>query len=192
MKNITAILLSGGKSLRMGQDKGFLSFEGKYLVERMLDLLSPIFAQILIVAHKPEYQQFGYPVYADIIAEKGPLGGIYTGLSHSQTENNFVISVDMPFVLAEAIEYLLSKITPDTIHAAQNQAHFQPLFAYYPKSLLPILEACLSQNQLKLIQFVQENPHKWWDMTEFETENPLLFWNLNTQEQLKMIQNREI
>ena len=79
--DITGIILSGGKSLRMGQDKGLMSLDGKFMIEHVIDHIKPLCKQILISANQEEYHKFGYPVVRDEIKDIGPAGGI---VSHDQ------------------------------------------------------------------------------------------------------------
>src|SRR3989338_5642445 len=105
-RSMTAIVLAGGKATRMGgRNKAFLKIGGKTIIENLLDKLNPIFGKILIIANVPaQFNQSLVTSYqntkiiSDIIPEKGPLGGIYTGLMTSRAKFNFVIACDMPFI----------------------------------------------------------------------------------------------
>ena len=71
----TAIILSGGKSSRMGFDKQFLKIENRRLVDSMIQKLEKEFDEIIIVTNKPqEYLGLGHKITMDILKEKGPLG----------------------------------------------------------------------------------------------------------------------
>src|SRR6202008_2205785 len=95
---ITAIILAGGKSSRMKEDKGLVYFNGKMLVEHVIASAKKMTTRIIIITANPAYRQFGYPCTEDEMKEKGPLGGIFTGLVHSSTKKNLVLGCDLPFL----------------------------------------------------------------------------------------------
>ena len=97
----TAIILAGGKSSRMGSDKGLVLLNGKPMISYIIEILKKMQIPIIIISNNENYKQFGLPVFADIIKEKGPLGGIYTGLKNSKTESNIIVSCDVPFYQIE-------------------------------------------------------------------------------------------
>ena len=97
-RNITTIILAGGKSTRMKEDKGLIHFNGKMLVEVVIDAVKKITTNIIIITSTPAYKQFGCTCIEDEIKEKGPLGGILTGLANSSTKKNLVVGCDMPFL----------------------------------------------------------------------------------------------
>ncbi|HPG34509.1 MAG TPA: molybdenum cofactor guanylyltransferase, partial [Lentimicrobium sp.] len=72
---ITGIVLAGGKSTRMGTDKGLMIFQGKPLVMYSIDLLSMFCGRILISSNNPEYAKFGYEIIADELPGAGPMAG---------------------------------------------------------------------------------------------------------------------
>lgn len=105
---VAGIVLAGGRSKRMGRNKVYLSFGGKFLIEIIIDKISPLFKDIMIVVSQPElYKRLGFCVRKDIIPEKGPLGGIYTGLLYSNNRYNFVVACDMPFLNPNLIRYMI-------------------------------------------------------------------------------------
>nr|WP_284521516.1 molybdenum cofactor guanylyltransferase [Cytobacillus pseudoceanisediminis] len=83
----TGIILAGGHSSRMGENKALLKIGGKTVIERIADQLSSILPNVIIVANKQEdYQFLGLPLVSDRWKEKGPLAGIHAGLSESRTQ----------------------------------------------------------------------------------------------------------
>ena len=96
--DITVLLLSGGKSSRMGADKGMQLLHGKPMIEHMLEKAQSMSPNILILTNDSAYETLGYPCLADDVKDCGPLGGICTGLQHSTTAKNLVLGCDMPLV----------------------------------------------------------------------------------------------
>ena len=82
---MTAIILAGGKSRRMGTDKALLEIEGISLLNKAIQLCEQVCDTIIISSNHSGHKVFGYPVVADEIANCGPLGGIYSCLRKSQT-----------------------------------------------------------------------------------------------------------
>ena len=181
---ITAIILSGGKSSRMGTDKGLVLFNGKELVKYAAGLVDPIFYDAFIVANDPAYMKFELPVYEDLIVDTGPIGGIFTGLTYSTTAWNFFIACDMPFMTTNVIEKLIHSLgDADAVVACHEQAH-EPLCAFYNKSCLPVIEKQLAGQNYKLHDLFPLLRVREVDLTdEFLSEsNP--FRNINTKDEL--------
>ena len=111
MENCTGIILAGGRSQRMGTDKGLLLLDGKSFVSHIYKALQPLFGEnCIIVSSNPDYDFLGCTRVEDIIPNKGPLGGIYTGLKYSKTKMNIVVSVDAPLVTTELLQWMLASI----------------------------------------------------------------------------------
>ena len=108
--NLTGIILTGGKSSRMGEDKGLMDFDGKRLIEYPIQLLSLFCDNILISANNDQYQEFGFPTIADGYAGMGPAAGMIASLKHSKTTWNLIVGCDMPFLEVEFIAELLEKL----------------------------------------------------------------------------------
>ena len=88
---VSGIILSGGKSTRMGMDKGLIELKGKPMIQHVIDHIDPICNEILISANDKVYENFSYPVYNDEIHEIGPAGGIISCLKHSSYNKNIII-----------------------------------------------------------------------------------------------------
>ncbi len=131
--SITGIVLAGGKSSRMGTDKGIIDLNGKRIVQHVLDALAPVVDKILIIANNNHYNNFGYPVYRDIIKDSGPLGGIYTGLVNSNTEKNIVLSCDIPFITTQMINYIVAQSGEYEITIPMHDGKQEPLCGTYSK-----------------------------------------------------------
>ncbi len=80
MKNYTGIILAGGKSSRMGTEKGLVEINHKKMIEYSIDQLKKVTENIIIISNTNKYNYLKYPVYEDLIKDIGPIGGIYTGL----------------------------------------------------------------------------------------------------------------
>ena len=146
---MTAIILAGGKSSRMGRDKAFMKIGRTNLIKRELEILRKIFKEILIVANKPKKYRFSrnVKVMKDIIPNLGPLGGLYSGLKASDTKYNFVAGCDMPFLNPDLIRYMMkSKKNYDVVVPKAN-GRMHPLFGIYSKKCIPAIEENLKEGR---------------------------------------------
>ncbi len=184
--DITAIILSGGKSSRMGHDKGLVKLNGKPLVEYAISTLEKITANIVISSNSDEYQDFGKPVVKDIHNGIGPMGGIHAGLHFSKSKSNLVISCDMPFVTHHLYDLLLRKMENSLVAVPwYRNDHFEPMAAIYHKDILPYLEEYIRKGNFKLPELFREIPVKRIRLPiNDEFFHPNYFFNVNTESDL--------
>jgi molybdopterin-guanine dinucleotide biosynthesis protein A len=147
-RSITGILLAGGKSKRMGQEKGELILGRKKLLEYPLGVLEAVCDEILISSCKELDLAVDHKVVCDEIEGIGPLGGILTCLGKSTNEINVVLSYDMPMVNQELIEYLISNSPGwDIVLPAMSPEKPEPLCGIYRKSVLEVLQQMVKNQQ---------------------------------------------
>ena len=89
MEPITGIILAGGKSSRMGTDKGLMRLNGKPMIQHILDPMAKICQRILIITGNPMYGMFGFELVNDEAPDYGPVMGILSGLKQSQNRTEF-------------------------------------------------------------------------------------------------------
>lgn len=177
--------MAGGKSSRMGSDKGLINFKGKPMIQHIIDTLESMNVPIMIIANNGAYRDFGYPVYNDIIPEKGPIGGIYTALHHTTTDKNIVISCDTPFVSKTLIQLLLDQSENQMVTIPEFDGRQHPLIGIYDKNTVDVFKSKIEKDELKL-QFANEELNvNVVSTTEVPTMMGRLFNNINTQEELK-------
>lgn len=184
---ITAIILAGGKSSRMGYDKALIEIEGVTLIKRQLKLLKRFFKEIIIVTNSPQkYRLRGVKLIKDIIRGKGPLGGIYSGLIASSSFYNFVFACDMPFINSGLIKYMVSLKDNFDAVVPKPKKGYEPLFAIYSKDCIPKIRAIMRTGNLKVLNLFKKikiRELKKKELSRFR--DPLsLFMNINTKEDL--------
>ncbi len=179
-----AFVLAGGKSSRMGKDKGMVLLKGKPMISYILETLKETGIPVKIIANDPAYETFGFPVYEDVVSEKGPMGGLLTTFKNTEAEVVLLVSCDMPFLNPEAVNMLLEMATRDTIFASTVKERVNPLFALYPVSLKLEIEKRINEGRLKMTDFVLENKHTL--VPSLDREMPHIFRNINDEEELKM------
>jgi len=185
---ITGIILAGGKSSRMGKDKGTCNFKNRPLVEYAIEVLRPFCGELLLSANNIEsYKKYAMEVVPDEVSSIGPLGGIYTCLRKSKSEHNIILSCDTPFITKELIEYIIENIDSDYKVVAPLHRHnfIEPLCAYYSKDLIPEFEDCIKNEDYKLLRLLKSVKMKTLKIdSKLEFFSPKLFNNLNTPEDL--------
>lgn len=190
---MTAIILAGGKSSRMGRNKAFLKFKDKTFLECQIELLKEIFDEIIISANSPkEYEIFNIPVIEDAYYDKGPLGGIYTGLVNSKSFYTFFLACDMPFIEKPLIKSLQNFTNGYDVIVPQNSNQLEPLHAFYSKNCITPIKNQIDTNNLKIIDFYPQVKVKRVEIDEYinpkkENETSLTnltpLTNLNTMEE---------
>lgn len=184
-KNITGIILAGGKSERMGTDKGFLTFEGKSFTQRIIDALRPLVSEIIIISNNPAYDIFNLKRIHDDIENAGPLAGVYSGLHHSKTEYNLILSCDIPLINTNTLEMLIkAKNKESDIIQLESNGKSMPLIALYKKPCETLFHQLLQQGERRL-QFAV---NKCKVMTIIlDSESDIFTRNVNTPNELKEI-----
>jgi molybdopterin-guanine dinucleotide biosynthesis protein A len=188
---ITGVLLAGGKSRRMGQDKRFLELEGQTLLERAISRLEQIFADILVVVAEPDPQLalLRHAVVTDLIPGCATLGGLYTGLSLARHPRIFACACDMPFLDRAVIERMIRLSQGADVVMAKLATGLQPMHAIYSKACLPYLERMARANQLKVQELATETALTVRLVAENELVDLdprfLSFLNINTQADLE-------
>lgn len=185
--NITAIILAGGKSSRMGKDKAFVAFSGRPLIEILIDKISSVFGDLIIVTNKPAlYRKYGLRIEVDITKDKGPLAGIYTGLISSEDNYNFIFACDMPFLSRDLIRYMAGERDGYDAVIPEYNGRLEPLCAVYSKSCIRPIETELSRNNLKISDFtkyINARIIRGDEISKFGSDR-ILFANINTPEDM--------
>jgi molybdopterin-guanine dinucleotide biosynthesis protein A len=185
---MTSIVLAGGKSLRLGKSKALETIGDKNLIQRVVERLAPVSSKILIVTSR-EYADFPVDweaeIKVDIYPNRGPLGGIYTGLTASHSLYSIVVACDMPFLNIELLRYMM-KLSPGFDAVVPRIGRLQPLHAIYSKSCLGVIKTQLDLGQLTIARFLDMVNVRYVERGECEKLDPKLlsFFNVNCQEDL--------
>jgi len=188
LREMAAIILSGGNSKRISCDKAFLKIHKKAIIEWEIEILLSIFTRIIIVTNSPEkYKYLKISLISDLIPGKGPLGGLYSGLTISEDQYNFVVSCDLPFLNARLISYMKGLVDQHDAIIPKRNGFLEPLHAIYSKDCLTSIKKHLDENDLRIQSFFDEVRVKHIQKTELERFDPegMTFFNVNTEEDLK-------
>ncbi len=186
-KHITGIILAGGKSSRMGSDKGLMMLNNKPFIQHIVEALQPLVNEVIIVSNNADYDIFKLKRVNDLIEGSGPLAGLYTGLHYSNTENNLVLSCDIPLINTETLKKLTKQIDEniDVIQFESN-GRTMPLIAMYKKHCERKFFELLKQGERRLRYAVDQCKVKTIVLNEALEK---FITNINTQNNLREIIN---
>jgi phospholipid/cholesterol/gamma-HCH transport system ATP-binding protein len=180
---LTTFVLAGGKSTRMGSDKAFLEFEGRTLLARALELAQSIAPNVSIVGSRAKFGAFA-PVVEDIFPDRGPLAGIHAALRSSQTDLNLMLAIDMPFVPAEFLRYLVRVAREATAMVTIPLAgdHRQTLCAIYRREFASVAENALRAGSNRIDTLFNNIPVRMIGEQELQRAgfSAAIFGNLNS------------
>ncbi len=180
---ITAGVLAGGKSSRMGRDKALLTIENKRFLDRITGELSALDEVLLSVASPGDYGELGLPTFVDEHSKIGPMEGIRQLVRHASNEYVFVCAADMPFVTAELAAYMAEFVSSDyDCYVMVDEDHIHPLCAIYSKAILPVIEELIAEGRYRLREIFQRVRTKYIRL-ENSCFSPKVLQNVNTREE---------
>ncbi len=196
MDSAAGIILAGGRSRRMGRDKGLLSLPGTgamTFVEHLVAQLIPLCGELCLVA-RDNVQVAAYSarqlpsmrIVTDNTPDTGPLMGLYSGLSAIQSTYALVTAVDMPAIQPAVIAFLLSLPRDDALLIPLVDAMPQVLLGIYPRSVLSLIAERLQAGRRDLRSLLQVAPVRYIDEARLREVDPHLrsFMNVNTPDEL--------
>lgn len=182
----TAIILAGGKSSRMGENKALLPFGDRPLIQRVVDELRPHFDDLILVTNQPEAHMAMADIrlVSDVHPHQGPLGGILSGLLASRGRHNMVVSCDMPFLNHLLLDYMWTLRNWGDVVVPLTHEALSPMCAIYDRHVLPELASALAAGERKVmglyprlkVHYVREDELKAYD------PQLLSFRNVNTRD----------
>ena len=195
MHDVTAFILAGGQSSRMGSEKAFLELHGRLLIDHMIAIAKSVSEQVRIVGPKQRFSAFGQ-IATDVYKDRGPLGGIHAALAISPSEYNLMLAIDMPFVVPRFLEYLLKqarKHEEQLVTVPRVGGGYQPLCACYRKAFETVADRALAAGQNKIDALFAPATTRVIDEAEFATLDlpTTMFQNLNTKEEYEKAKEAE-
>ena len=190
--NTSCIVLTGGKSSRLGQDKVLATVGDRSLLEQVVSRVGSICEDIIIVtaqgqtipcfASQPEVQ-----IVTDAFQGKGPLVGIYSGLTVSSTFCNLAVACDMPFLNRDLLRYMLQHLDDYDMIIPRMDNKLEPLHAVYTKNCMATMEAMIKQDKLSIFELCDLVKVRYLSAEEIDRFDPehLSFFNVNTVDDLE-------
>lgn len=182
--SVHAYILAGGKSTRMGEEKGMILFHDKPLIQHVIEKVSEVVETIFIVTSNNAYTQFQRPLIEDHLKELGPAGGIDTALQHSTATHNLIVACDMPFIDSISLQYLMGESQQHEITVPVLNHYPEALLAVYSTSCYQQWHEAVEQGVLKLSDLLSMFATNFVDGNKMLLHNPLLFKNMNSKEDL--------
>jgi molybdenum cofactor guanylyltransferase len=189
---MTGIVLSGGRSSRMGKEKGLCLFQGKPLIEYSIELLKQFCETIIISTNNNDYDYLGYLIVRDTITGIGPAGGIFSCLQASRSDENFILSCDTPMISIELIRFILSydKKNSDALIPVYN-GFPEPLCALYRKNCLSAFGESINDGQYKIQEILKKVNVNFVELNLLDgIIHPLKFTNVNTPEDIIKLETK--
>jgi molybdopterin-guanine dinucleotide biosynthesis protein A len=189
---MTGIILAGGKSTRMGEDKAFIEVGEVPLFERAYRVLREIFSEIIIVANDARpFENYEARLQKDIISDKGALGGLYTGLFHSQSHHAFCAACDMPLLNPRLIKYMAEERDEYDVIVPRTRDGLHPLHAIYSKRCLNPMRQLLNRDDLRIVNFFPQVTVRYIEEMEIRELDPHMrsLISVNTEEEMEAVRD---
>ena len=165
----------------MKEEKGLVYFNGKMLLQYVIEAVKKITDNITIITANPAYRQFGCSCVEDELKDKGPLGGIYTGLVHSTNQKNIVVGCDMPFLSEKLLSALANNCREEDVLLTEHNGLAEPLCSVYDKNCASHFRILIEKNQLKITdalgglktRVISFDKESWFKGNEFANINSI-------------------
>jgi molybdopterin-guanine dinucleotide biosynthesis protein A len=184
---LTISIQAGGRSLRMGRDKGLVHLAGRPLIEHILERIDGLGDEVLVITNRPQaYAYLGVLMKGDTIPGIGALMGLRTALGAARGTHVLVLACDMPFVNRPLLEYMIGLAPQVDVIVPQIDGNYEPMHAIYGRHCLPAVEASLHEGDTRLISFYDKVRVRTVVEKEIKHFDPRLmsFFNVNTPEDL--------
>lgn len=182
--SVTGLILAGGRSSRMGTDKGLVSYKGRLLVEHAIGILSPVCSDLLIATSNPEYSRFGYRLVNDVYRAAGPGAGIHTGLKSAAAGYVVVLSVDTPNITPGFFGQLLKACSGyHAVIPRHGNGLIEPLCGVYSTRAAGCFNRSLGSGVYKMSDILSSMNVKWYAIPSELTQSDF-FLNINTKDDL--------
>lgn len=156
--DVTGVLLAGGKSRRMGEDKRFILVGQRTLFERSCAVLRDLFEHVcVVIAQDSQSLQADVPVVRDLLPDCGSLGGLYTGLRWAKTQHIFLTACDMPFLNPDVVRYMVQLKDQADIVIGRWATRLQPTHAVYGRGCLPVIEEMINLHNKKIHSMIDHS-----------------------------------
>ncbi len=188
---LSIVIQAGGQSQRMGQNKALMPFLGQPLIARIVERVSPLADEVLVITNDPQpYRFLKVPLFADILPGRGNLGGLYTALSVAGQPVVAVLACDMPFAsptLLQAQYSLLEEEGADVVipHPVDG---LEPLHSIYRREACrPVIQGSLEAHLMRMTSWLPAVKVRELTPEEIAHYDPsgTAFMNVNTPEEFQ-------
>lgn len=195
--DVSCITLAGGKSTRLGRNKLAETVGGKILLHRVLDVLSLLGRETIVVTSRPsslpDISMYARTrVVADFSQNRGLPGAIYAGLAASESVYNFVSASDMPFLNAGLIRYMLDIAEGSDLVAYREGERFEPLHAVYSKACMGAILELMDRDNARMIEIAGLVKTRYLTPEELLASDPQRYSFININNEEELVKAREI
>ncbi len=190
LDRVAGILLAGGASERLGQDKALLEVDGISLIERVTHRLATVVDEIVVVTDRPQQFAFlGLAMTRDHYRGVGVLGGLHAGLSTIRSDYGILVGCDMPFLNPHLLRYLASLRHDYDVVMPRLGDYTEPLHAVYSRRCLPGIQHTIEAGQRRIMRALDGVRVRYVEQAEMEPYDPdmLSFFNVNGPQDLEQM-----
>jgi molybdopterin-guanine dinucleotide biosynthesis protein A len=187
---LSGLVLAGGSSRRMGQDKAFLELGGQPLIQIVVDRMMAVCAEVLIVSSDVKrYAGLGAPVVGDRLKGVGVLGGLHAGLSAAAFDLSLAVGCDMPFLNPDVLCAFVAWAEGYDVALLRQGTYVEPLHAAYRRTCLPAMESAVRAGNRRIVSFFPHVDVRYITSEEVAPIDPQLnsFRNVNTPEEWEAV-----
>ncbi len=186
--DVTGVIFAGGKSARMGSDKAGLCIDGQSLFQRVSRALGQVCSRVQIAGERPDLASATLPSFADSYPGSS-LGGLHNALANVATEWILVLPCDLPFPSPRLLQTLLSRREGVQAVIPRTSYGSEPLIACYHRSALPLVEAQITQGNLRMTDLLARLQVCYLEEQELPTGWRRALTNLNRPQELERLQS---
>jgi molybdopterin-guanine dinucleotide biosynthesis protein A len=184
---VSGIILAGGKSARLGQNKALVDAAGMPLIQRVVHRLRLVVDEIVLVTNRPdEFAFLGLPMASDVYRGIGTLGGLHAGLGAMGGEYGLAVGCDMPLLNISLLRHIVSLRRGYDIVMPRVGEYYEPLHALYGKRCLPGIERAIKAGQRRMLSACDGMRVRYVQDDEIASHDPhrLSFFNVNDAQDL--------
>lgn len=185
---IGCIILAGGKSSRMGEDKALLKYDGQYFIEKIAEELQFFDEKIIARGNNRTLEgmkESGWNIVPDVYPDHGPMGGLHAALKKCESEAMFVVTCDMPMITRELADKICCEIKDyDAVIAVTDEGKYHPLCGIYKKELYNSMTEYLEQDNNRVMEVLKKCRLKYFYLNAEESKQLM---NVNTREEYQKL-----
>ena len=195
VKDVTGVVLAGGKSLRYGRNKALVKVDGVSLIEKVLRVMESLFEELTLITNTPDvYAHLGLPMRPDLIKGLGPLGGIHAALSSINSDAGFFVACDMPALSGSLIHHMVMIRDDFDVVVPRISGKIETLHTLYHKRCLPSVKELIDSGGRQVFRFFPKVSVRYVEEEEIRIFDPQLasFYNVNRPEELNRFEKKGV
>jgi FdhD protein len=191
---VTAAILAGGASSRMGTNKALLEVDGTQIISRTYQVLARLFHDVIIITNSPEeYDFLPCRKMPDLYPGVGSIAGLHSALAHSTSHRTFITACDMPYIEPDTIRHLcqLQQDGYDAVIPFSSGGQ-EPLHAVYAAACKDVFEKAILKNERKILDILERMNTRlvtWEEIQDINSGARRSFLNVNTPEEYEAIRH---